>query len=97
LSSFDDSFLDRGTEILRDRTAKDLIDPFETGTRGQRFKDTFAISELSAPARLFLVTSLDFYLLRDRFLVRNFRRMQCDLDVISLFEFLDDSLDMKLA
>src|SRR5690348_9904909 len=71
LSCFDNSFLDCRPEVLRDRTAEDLIDPFETRSAIERLEDAFAIPELTASARLFLVPALDLDLLRDRFLVRN--------------------------
>ena len=74
LRGFDYSFLHGGTEILRDRAAEDLIDPFETRPAIKRFKDHFTVSELTAATGLFLMPALNFDLLRDRLLVRNLRR-----------------------
>ncbi len=59
---------------------------------------TLAIAKLAASAGLFLMTALNLDLLRDRFLIRNFRRMKRDLDVITVCSsFFDDRFDMKLA
>jgi len=49
------------------------------------------------PATLPNATPLDLDLCRDGFLVRNLWRMESNLDVIPLFEFLNDRLDVKLA
>ena len=84
LRGFDNSFFDRRTEILRNRAAEDFVDPFKSAAAFERLEDTFAIAELPASAGLFLMAALNFDLLRDRFLVRNFRRMKRDLDVISI-------------
>ena len=95
-SGFDDAFFDGGAKILRNRTAEDLVDPFETGTAFERLKYAFAIAKLSASARLFLMSALNFDLCRDGLFIRNLRRMERDFDVVPLFEFLDDRLNMKL-
>ena len=93
----DDAFFDGGAEILRNGTAKDLVHPFESGAACKWLENDFAIAKLPASAGLFLVPSLDLDLLSDRFFVGNLWRMQRDLDVIALFQFLYDGFDMELA
>ena len=94
---FDDSFFDRRPKLLRHRAAEDLVFENKPAAARQRLKDDFAIAKLSAAAGLFLVPALHFGALRDRFLVRNFRRMQRHFDAVTLLQFLDDRFDVKLA
>ena len=97
LRGFDDSFFNRRTEILRNRAAEDFVNKFKTAAAFERFKNAFAIAELSASAGLFFVSSLNFDLRRNRFFIRNFRRMQRDFDVITVFQFINDRFDVKLS
>src|SRR5688572_4067288 len=97
LCSLDDPFFHGRSEVLRDRTAEDLVYPFETGSAIEWFKDALAIPELPASAGLLLVPALYLDLLGDRFLVRHLGRMQRDLDVISIVQFRDDRFNVKLA
>src|SRR5688500_15445825 len=97
LRGFDNAFFDRRTEVLRYRPAEDLVHPLETRTAFERLEDHLTIAELPASAGLFLMAALDLDLLRDRFLVRHFRRMQRDLDVITILQLIDNRLDVKLS
>ena len=84
LRGFDNAFFDRGTEVRGNASPEDLVNPFESAASFKRFEDTFAIAELSASARLFLVSALNFDLLRNGFLIRNFRRVKRYFDVIAV-------------
>src|SRR5688572_27030064 len=74
-SGFKYSFLDRRAEVLGHRSAKDLVHPHKAFAALQRFENYLAVPELPASAGLLFMTALDLGLLRDRFLVRNLRRM----------------------
>ena len=80
-------------------TADYLAMAFENKTTAawQRLKHALAVTKLSATAGLFLVTTLDFCSLSDRFFVRHLRRMQRHFNAVTLFQFLDDSFDVQLA
>src|SRR5436190_1854230 len=94
---FDDSFFDRGPEILRNRTAEDLVDPFKPTASGKRLEDALTVAELAAPTRLFLMPALNLDLLCDRFFIRNLRRMQSHLNVIAVIQLRYHRFDMQLA
>src|SRR5690349_7914736 len=81
---FDNAFLDRRPELLRHRATEDLVFKNKTAAARQRLKHTLAITKLSATASLLLVPPLHFGAHRDRFLVRNLRRMQRHFDAIAL-------------
>src|SRR5438309_6407328 len=91
------AFLDRRPEVLRNAAAKDLIDPFKTFAAPFWLKYDLAISKLSASAGLFLVSTLNLDRLRDGFLIRDLRRVKCDLDVESILQFVDDGLYVQLS
>ena len=94
---FDDSFFNRRTILLRHGATENLIFEDEAFAAWQRFKDYFAVSELSAAAGLLLVPALHFGSLRDRFLVRDFRGMQHHFNAVTLLQFLNDRFDVDLA
>ena len=83
-SGFYNSFLDRRTILLRHRAAENLVFENKSFAARQRFKDAFAIAKLAPAAGLFFVPALHFGALRDRFLVRNLRRMQHHFDRVTL-------------
>ena len=62
------AFLDRWAEILRNRSAKDLIHPFKSATAFERLKYALAITKLAASAGLLFMTTLDLDRCGDRFL-----------------------------
>src|ERR1051325_5014598 len=96
-SRFDDALLDRGTEVLRDCAAENLVFKLEAAAARQGLEDDLAIAELAAPAGLFLMASLNFCALRDGLFVGNFRRMKRDLYAVTFPELVDHRLDVKLA
>ena len=95
--SFDNAFLDRRAILLWHCAAKNLVFKDKSFTARQRFEDHLAIAKLSAPAGLFLMPALHLGALRNRFFVRNFRRMQHHLNAVTLLQLLDDGFDMDLA
>ena len=96
-SGFNNSFFDRGAKLLRNGAAENLVFENKPSPRGNGSKTHFAIAKLSAAAGLFLVTALDFGALRDRFFVRHLWRMKRHFDAVTLLQFLDDCLNVKLA
>src|SRR5215213_2377882 len=93
----DDALLDGRAEILRDSAAENLVFKLEASAARQGLEDDFAISELAAPASLFLVASLNFGALRDRLFVWNFRWMKRDLYAVAFPELVNHRLNVKLA
>src|ERR1035437_7390488 len=65
-----DALFHRGYEVLRNRTAKNLIGELEAGAARQRFHLDPAVAELPVTAGLFLVASLDIRLAANRLPVR---------------------------
>jgi hypothetical protein len=59
LGGFPDSLLDGRTEVLRNRSAEDLVDELEPAAARQGLQFDPAVPELPAPSGLFLVTPLD--------------------------------------
>ena len=94
---FKDAFLDRWNEVLRNGSAEDFIGELEFRAARKRLHADPAIAELAVAAGLFLVTALDLGLAADGFPIRNFRRVQRDVDAVAFLQPADDDLDMLLA
>jgi len=89
--------VDRRPELLRHRATKDLVFENKTTTARHWLKHTLAIAKLPTTARLFLMPSLNLGALRDRFFVRNLRRMQRNFNAVTFLQLLDHRLDVQLS
>ena len=63
----------------------------------QRLHANPAVAELAVAAGLLLVAALHVGLSANGFAIRNFRRVQLDVDAVALLQAADDDLDMLLA
>ena len=96
-SGIANALLDRGNPVLGDRTAKDIVDEFDAFAALDGLHLDAADSKLAVPAGLFFVLAFDVSLAANGFSVRNFGRLQGEVNVIALVELGDDDLDMLLA
>src|SRR6185369_10567391 len=89
--------LHRRNELAGDDAADDAIDELEPRAARQRRHLDPGVAELPAPPRLFLQAALRFGSALDRFLVRDLRRFQLDVDAELALQLLDRDLDVQLA
>src|SRR5262245_10466541 len=68
-----DSLFDRGTPLLRNRAAEDLVFKLRSAAARERLENAFAVAELSATTRLFLMAPLHLHTIFDRFAIGHFR------------------------
>src|SRR5207245_10105340 len=88
--------LPRWDVLPGNRASEHLVDELELAAARKRLDLDLAVGELSVSAGLLLVPSMRIGRPRDRFPIRNFRRMEDDVDSIFLLQFGDDDLHVKL-
>src|SRR5207245_2118624 len=86
----------RGDVLPGNRASEHLVDELEVAAARKRLDLDLAVGELSVSAGLLLVPSVRIGRPRDRLPIRNFRRMEDDVDSIFLLQFGDDDLHVKL-
>src|SRR6476646_2020466 len=89
-----DSLFNCGNELTRNRAAEDVVDELELAAARERLELDLAVAELSVAAGLLLMASMRFGRRRDRFAIRNARKLQVHLDSESPLQFRDRHLDV---
>src|ERR1700726_4787362 len=91
------ALLDRRHKIARDDAPDDIVDELEALAARHRLDLEPAIAVLPAASRLTLVLALRLGASLDGLLIRNFGRLQLDVDVEFPAQLLDRDFDMHLA
>src|SRR5437899_11309011 len=97
LSGLDNSFFHSRNIVSRNRAPEDFVYKLEIGTARQRLHANPAVAELPVTAGLLLMPTLDVGFAPDGLTIRNFGRLECDIDAVTLFQAADDHLDVLLS
>src|SRR5258707_5707507 len=92
-----DALLDGGNPVLRDGPAEDIVDELDALAALDRLHFDAAYAELTVAAGLFFMLAFDVGFAADGFAVRDFGRLQSEIDVIALVELGDDNFNVLLA
>ena len=90
-------FSTAGMNCARDRAAEDVVDELELAAARQRLHPDLAVAELAVAAGLLLVAAVRLDARRDRFPIRDARRLEQHFDAETPLQFRDRHLDVQLA
>jgi hypothetical protein len=85
-----------GIQLWGNGAAEDVIDKLDALVTFGRFKFDAANAKLAVTAGLFLVFAFDIGATANGFAIWNLRRLERQIDVITLVQFGDDDFDVLL-
>src|SRR3990172_4709307 len=97
MGGFNYALLDSRDVLPGDGPAKNVIYELKLAAARQWLHFDFAVAELAVTAGLLLVAALDVGGTADGFTVRDFRGLECDINVIAALEARDHHLILLLA
>ena len=96
-SGIADALLHRRNPVFRDGAAEDIVDELHALAALDRLHLDAANAELAVPTGLLFVLAFHVGFAANGFAVRDFGRLQSEINVIALVELGDDHFNMLLA